>query len=301
MATRDGVDVASFQGKPATWQAAAGGIGWAAVKLTELSPRGYIDPDAAADWKWLKDAGKGRIGYLFGHPDVAPTATVGYFIAELGRLGLSDDDAVALDIEVANGRTPAQVAAWNREVLASLRTHLQRVPLLYTFLSFAEAGNCDGCGGYPLWMSDPSSPAGHPRVPRPWSTWAIHQYSAGGAVDRDLMTYPDLPAMRAALGKAKPAPTEDDHMLDGILLTTGPTPVRACEGRPFSQLLLSVADGTATEKLTVSVRDEAGTYTADVTVSWETPGVVHFRHPGKVKALSVSKPAGPGAVAWLLL
>lgn len=211
MSLVEGVDVASFQGKPAQWQAAAGGIGWAAVKLTELSPAGYVNPDAAADWAWLKQAGKARVGYLFGHPNVSASATVAYFIAELARLGLGDDDAVAVDIEVSNGRSPSQVASWTAAVAASLRAHLDRIPLIYTYPSFAEAGNCAGLGGYPLWISDPNHPAGHPAVPAPWKTWAVHQYKTAGDIDRDVLAYPTVAAMTAALGKHQketPAVTE---------------------------------------------------------------------------------------------
>src|SRR6185437_4028557 len=51
-----GVDVASFQGRPANWKHLAGPISWAAVKITELEPNGvhYVNPDAAADWAYLQ-------------------------------------------------------------------------------------------------------------------------------------------------------------------------------------------------------------------------------------------------------
>jgi hypothetical protein len=49
-------------------------------------------------------------------------------------------------------------------------------------------------------------PAGHPRVPTPWSAWAIHQFSISGPVDRDLAAWTDLAAMSAALGEQVPRP-----------------------------------------------------------------------------------------------
>jgi lysozyme len=277
MTTRDGVDVASFQGAPGTWQAAAGGIGWAAVKLTELSPAGYIDPDAAADWAWLKQAGKGRIGYLFGHPQVAPTATVAYFIAELARLGLDDTDAVALDIETAGGRAPAQVSAWTRTVLASLRANLHRMPLLYTFPDFIREGYVDGCGGYPLWISDPNHPAGHPGVPAPWSAWAIHQYETAGQIDRDVIAYPDVAAMQAALGKhttpqaAAAAITEEPMLiLNGA---NADTPIALPDGAKTVRL---AAVGTTT----VNVQFHGAAVQQGIELTW----------PGGAKVLPV--PAG---------
>jgi GH25 family lysozyme M1 (1,4-beta-N-acetylmuramidase) len=198
-----GVDVSSFQGPPADWTTAAGRISWAAVKMTELEPNGtrYVNPDARADWRWLKQHSKGRIAYLFGHPSVSVADTVGFFADEVWKLGLEPRDAIALDLEVSDGRSPAQVAAWAVKVQEGLFHALHRTPLLYTFLSFAESGNCKGLGHYPLWIADPSSEAGHPRVPRPWTKWAIHQYSITGSIDRDVGNYASEKAMFAALGK----------------------------------------------------------------------------------------------------
>ena len=83
--------MSSCRGVPGAWRGAAGNISWAAVKLTELEPGGtrYVNPDAAADWTWLRRNGKYRIAYVFGHPSVSAAETVDYFLAELGKLGLS--------------------------------------------------------------------------------------------------------------------------------------------------------------------------------------------------------------------
>jgi GH25 family lysozyme M1 (1,4-beta-N-acetylmuramidase) len=215
--TIPGVDLSSFQGAPGSWRSEAGNISWAAVKLTELEPGGgrYVNPDAAADWAALKAAGKGRIAYLFGHPSVSAAASVAFFGDELRSVGLEDGDGVALDLEVTDGRPPADVAAWGCGVLGQLGRQLDRRPLLYTFLSFAGSGNCAGMGGYPLWIADPSSPAGHPRVPAPWKTWEIHQHSITGGIDRDVAAWADLAALRKALGKKEPAVTLKAYVTTG--------------------------------------------------------------------------------------
>jgi hypothetical protein len=202
-----GCDVSSFQGPPADWKTAAGKIRWGGVKITELEPGGtrYVNPDAAADWAWLKANGKGRIAYAFGHPSVSAAESVAFFAAELGPLGLDDADAVALDHETTDGLGPAQVSAWAREVLQGLHATFSRQPLIYTFPNFAETGNCAGLGGYPLWIADPNHPADHPAVPAPWDAWAIHQFATSGAIDRDTAAYRTLRAMSAALGKKEPA------------------------------------------------------------------------------------------------
>jgi hypothetical protein len=86
-------------------------------------------------------------------------------------------------------------------VCAELHDRLHRMPVVYTFLSFAESGNTASLGKYPLWIADPSSPEGSPRVPPPWKTWAMHQYDISGSIDRDVANYSTLPAMQKALGK----------------------------------------------------------------------------------------------------
>jgi hypothetical protein len=200
-----GVDVSSFQGRPGQWKAEAGIITWAAVKITELQPDGlrYVNPDAADDWSYLLRKKKVRIGYLFGHPSVSATESVSFFLTEIDELGLRDADGVALDIEVTDGLEPRAVDNWCAEVTAELHKKTGRRPVVYTFLSFAEAGNTARLGDYPLWIADPSSQAGRPRVPAPWQTWTMHQYAISGSIDRDLAKFASRAAMSAALGKPK--------------------------------------------------------------------------------------------------
>jgi GH25 family lysozyme M1 (1,4-beta-N-acetylmuramidase) len=204
-----GVDVASYQGTPGQWTGEAGKISWAAVKFTELQPAApapvpYVNPDAAADWAYLHEHKLGRMAYLFAHPSVSVAATVDLFASEARKLGLADEDAIAVDLEVTDGRGPAAVDAWSGELLAELEKRYERKPVLYTYISFAEAGNCAHLAKYPLWISNPAQPAGKPQVPPPWTTWAIHQYSTtSGQIDRDVADYPSIAAMAAALGKPK--------------------------------------------------------------------------------------------------
>jgi GH25 family lysozyme M1 (1,4-beta-N-acetylmuramidase) len=218
-----GVDVSGYQGTPAQWVPDAGDFAWAAVKITELGPKSsktpkYVNPDRAADWEWLAANKKGRIAYLFGHPSETPADTVDYFISELDPLKLGDDDGIALDLEVNDGLSAKAVAAWGVTVMADLKKKLDREPLLYTFIDFATAGNCAGLGGYPLWLADPSSPAGHPQVPAPWKSWAIHQYDISGTIDRDVANYSGLPQMFAALGKKSGGKEPDMNNLGGSIV-----------------------------------------------------------------------------------
>lgn len=221
--TLQGVDLSSYNGPPGTWQQAAGDITWAAVKLTELGVGGsrYVSPDAAADWAFLKQHGKGRIAYCFGHPSVSPDETVSFFASEVAKVGLEDADAVALDLESNDiNVSPAAVAEWACDVQAALEVDYDRVPLLYTFRNFAAEGNCAGLAKYPLWISDPSDAAGQPQVPAPWTGWAIHQHSTSGAIDRDVANYATLDAMQDALGRRAPRKVIHWHV-NGIVTLAG--------------------------------------------------------------------------------
>ncbi len=206
-----GVDVASYQGPPGQWAPAAGRIKWAAVKVTELEPNGieYVNPDASADWDYLAQKNLGRVGYLFGHPSTSATATVEFFAHQIRSMGLRNSDGVALDLEVTDGLGPTDVDKWAAHVMSELHDRLHRMPVLYTFLSFAEAGNTASLGKYPLWIADPSSPPGHPRIPLPWKTWTMHQYDISGSIDRDVANFATKAGMERALGKVKGAVVTD--------------------------------------------------------------------------------------------
>jgi lysozyme len=213
-----GVDVASYQGLPGQWKGSAGAIQWAAVKLTEYEPGGhsYVNPDALADWEFLKAAGHGRIAYLFGHPSMPVAATVNLFTKTVSAFGgLLPGDGIMLDHETTDGRSAAQVSTWAQDVLQLLKRNLGRTPMVYTYLSFAWEGNCNGLGAYPLWISDPDSPAGRPRVPSPWKTWAIHQYSVTGGIDRDVTTWTTRKTMAAVIGKQATSGEADVKDLGG--------------------------------------------------------------------------------------
>jgi hypothetical protein len=86
-------------------------------------------------------------------------------------------------------------------VLRVLEIDLGRIPMIYTDIDFAETeGNFSNHAAYPLWIADPSSKPGRPRVPKPWAKWAVHQYQITGPIDRDLIGWTTAKAMQAYLG-----------------------------------------------------------------------------------------------------
>jgi len=260
-----GVDVASYQGEPGQWRAAAGDIQWAAVKFTEVSTGGlYQNPFAAADWRWLRGTRKGRIAYCFAHPAASVTATVASFAGMCAALGLADDDGVMLDFETTDGLTAARVAQWGADVLAMMERQFRRVPLIYTYRAFAWEGNCAGLERWPLWISDPGATAGHPEVPAPWQRFAVHQWftppDGASGIDRDVAMFPDLPAMKTAIGRPAPrlAILEDPMLLEGKNI---PIPVAIPDGTRALRFV-------AAESADVRVVFHAENGTRMVSLSW---------------------------------
>jgi lysozyme len=201
-----GIDVSNAQGPSFDWAAERGRISFAFIKATEGIT--YIDPDFARNWQQAREIGVVRGAYHFGHPADAPDSAAGAFLAEVRRQGLEAGDMLALDLEVTDGRTPAEVSAFARAWCAYVAGAAGRKPVVYTNQSFAEAGNCAGLGGYPLWIAEWSAPAGQPSVPAPWTGWAFHQYT-DSPVDQDVF-HGDEAALRAFAGLQQPSPKEEE-------------------------------------------------------------------------------------------
>lgn len=172
-------------------------LSFAFLKATEGT--GFRDALFPAAWRAIGELGLVRGAYHFAHPGQDAHAQAEAFLSYVKAAGLGDSDLLALDLEVNDGHSPASVAAWGQQFCTAVRAGAGRAPLVYTFIAFAEAGNCAGLGGYPLWIADPSSAPGSPRVPAPWKTWALHQYGQQG-LDLDMANYPAKAAMTAALG-----------------------------------------------------------------------------------------------------
>ncbi|MEV5707285.1 GH25 family lysozyme [Actinoallomurus sp. NPDC052274] len=178
---------------------------FAVLKATEGLT--YRDAPFPSRWKLLHDRGTPRGTYHFAHPSEDPIRQAEFFLSVVDAAGLQTGDRLVLDHEALSLAPPRRMAVTGRERENRLRfaasmpvstraqwaqewcayvTRHAWAPWVYTFLSFAQAGNCAGLGGYGLWIADPSSPAGRPRVPGPWKTWVMHQYSSTSGIDRDV-------------------------------------------------------------------------------------------------------------------
>lgn len=164
-----GIDVSSYQGA-VDWDKHKG---FAIAKASE--GRTVVDSQFARNWREMQRVGLVRGAYHFAHPgNNTAAAEVSAFLSRIPEI--ETGDLLALDLEVTDGASASHVAGWARDWCARTKKATGVTPLVYTYLSFAESGNCAGLGGYPLWIADPSRPAGKPRVPGPWKDWLLHQY-----------------------------------------------------------------------------------------------------------------------------
>lgn len=158
-----------------------------AVKCTEGT--GYLSPAFAEDWENVRHAGKKRMAYHFFHPSISAIAQVRFFLDNVKGVSLLDGDTLALDHESTDGMEAPAVAAAAVNFRAALEKETKCKLIIYTFRNFAWTGNCEGLGDSPLWIADPSHPAGHPEVPLPWHRWDFHQYGVTRGIDDDLANF----------------------------------------------------------------------------------------------------------------
>ena len=285
MANAQGIDVSSYQGV-FDWAAEQGSISFAFAKATEGST--ITDPEFARNWQQIKAIGIVRGAYHFAHPNDGAANDARAFLAVVRAQGLEPSDLLALDLETSDGLAPAQVAAYARNWCAEVWAATGRIPIIYTFIDFAREGNCAGLGGHPLWIADPSSPAGHPTVPQPWTTWAFHQYAAT-IVDRD-----EFNGDTAALKKfANPAPPrqKEDEVQTGTLVNGADavTPISI----PFgSAKEIGFACDNGLQKLP-SAHLRVGVFDG----GWQVHSSVHVDSSKGQTVIKFSKPASTSVVS----
>lgn len=294
-----GTDISSYQ------DAIPDG-GFTILKATEGLT--YDDTRFAHWWKQLGSAGRCRGAYHFGHPSNDPVREADHFLGIVESVGLKRGDVLVLDHEVTDGTSAAHCAAWARAWCSHIHGKTGWPPVVYTFLSFAQEGRCDGLGGYALWIADPSRPAGQPRVPHPWSDWAIHQYSETGGIDHDIAK--GGRAEFLALGGLKPAPTPDPQEDDMPYCYTGQladgagaiTPI-SIRGGSCTAVGFAADNGLQqlpAAKLRVAIHDAHGWDVHHLVADSAKPKTwIKFRDAGTTDEISVQREDdGAVHVAW---
>jgi lysozyme len=192
-----GIDVSDFQGT-VNWQAVKNsGITFAFAKATEGTT--FTARTFARNWSEMKRVGIIPGAYHFGHPGSDPVAQARRFAATVKNANggkFSGALQLVLDIEVTDGRSPAQVSAWIVSFINEIKAQTGRPGIIYTGFFFwrDRAGNSANNLNCPLWLAAyvPESQLAH-LIPRAWTTWTFWQYTdrgsvpgVSGNVDRDV-------------------------------------------------------------------------------------------------------------------
>ena len=179
-----GIDVSHYQGTINWADVAASGVKFACAKATEGTS--YVDSQFKANWAGMHSAGLTRCAYHFAQPASNAVAQAKHFVDTVNAAGgfkASKTLQLMLDLEDAQGQTPATVWKWTQAFLAEIKSLTGRPGIIYTGYYFwdssvgAPADNLD-C---PLWIASYTSPA-PAGVPKAWPEgWAFWQYSDNGA------------------------------------------------------------------------------------------------------------------------
>ncbi|MCW2724358.1 MAG: putative secreted glycoside hydrolase family 25 [Frankiales bacterium] len=223
--TGRGIDIASYQhpgGAAIDWNAVKGaGSDYAFIKATEGVS--YTNPYFAQDWVASYGAGLARGAYHYAQPTANPQTAVDQANAFIAAAGTSREPGAMppmLDLETANGLTPAQLVTWTQRFLDTVQQLTGRKALIYTYPYFwkNQMGNSSAFTSYPLFIADYRDLSGNsqPALPLPggWQQWTFWQYSSSGqipginspAVDLDRAANPNLSGLTYDGWTPPPAP-----------------------------------------------------------------------------------------------
>ena len=184
----DGIDVSYHQG-PIDWgQVAAAGKRFAFVRATA----GTLTADTAywANRSGARAAGLAVGSYHFANPDMAVNDSgneASWFLQNAAIV--SGDLRPVLDLETANGLSPASMTAWAQTWLSQVSSATGVRPIIYTTPKFWSTSMADtdwfATNGYTvLWIANWTT-ASQPAVPAGgWAGngWSFWQHSSSGVV-----------------------------------------------------------------------------------------------------------------------
>ncbi len=293
-----GVDVASYQhpnGVAINWsRAAAGGIGFAAVKATEGAY--YQNPYALTDLKAAQAAGIRVAAYAFAIPNgngasSSAVTQANYLVSYLSSNSAAAHVPIMLDIEYdpyissdhtnqCYGLSQAAMVSWIAAFIAQVQARTGHLPIIYGPPAWwAECTNSSTrFGAEPLWVPDWSS-SGTPILPAGWANWSFWQYSstgtapgiqAPGDTDLDQLNLLDPGAQVTEAGSAV------DLQIDQAHTASGPVPEFTGTGLPAGLSISATGHitgwagppGTSAVSVTNSSLDGAGA----ASFSWQVTG-----------------------------
>lgn len=164
-----GVDVSRWQhpdGQAIAWdQVRTDGQSFAVIKASEGASwtNDHLAEDAAQ-----AGANGLQVGtYHYARPGEDPRAQAQHYAVQYNQVGNHSLPPV-LDLEVAEGQSPEQLAGWTHEFMNELESLTGRTPMLYTYRYFwiEQMANSTEFANYPLWLA-----AYQPTAPQPVGGW----------------------------------------------------------------------------------------------------------------------------------
>ena len=178
-----GIDVAAHQhpgGTPIDWsKVRSDGQSFAFVKATEGGD--WVNPHYAQDIQAANAAGLKTGAYHYARPAGDATTQAANFAAQIA---LAPDQTLppALDIEVAEGKSAAQLEQWIEEFTSELKRLTGRTPMIYTYKYFwmGQMNNSQKFSDMPLWLAAYQDQA--PEAVGGWKELSFWQRSGSGKV-----------------------------------------------------------------------------------------------------------------------
>lgn len=229
-----GVDVSVYQGT-VTWSKvkAAGNVFGIARVSDGLT---HIDNTFPTNWAGMKSAGVIRGAYQFFRPGQDPIQQADLMAAKLGTLE-DGDMAPIMDMETADGVSPATIQANMKKWLDRVQQKTGRTPIIYT-AAFMSSNVGTGFTAYPLWVANYGVSC--PTMPSNWAHWKFWQSSSTGSVagisgnvdvDEFNGTLADLVKFNGGGTTPADAGTHDGGSPDGgVAHDAGPAPAPAPAG-----------------------------------------------------------------------
>ena len=178
-----GVDVAAHQhpgGTPIDWsKVRTDGQSFAFVKATERGD--WVNPHYVEDVQAAHAAGLKTGAYHYARPSTDAKTQAANFAAQIA---LAPDQTLppALDIEVAEGKSAAQLEQWIEEFTSELKRLTGRTPMIYTYKYFwmGQMNNSQKFSDMPLWLAAYQDQA--PDAVGGWKKLSFWQRSGSGKV-----------------------------------------------------------------------------------------------------------------------
>ena len=178
-----GIDVAAHQhpgGMPIDWsKVRSDGQSFAFVKATEGGD--WVNPHYVQDIQAANAAGLKTGAYHYARPAGDAKTQAANFAAQIA---LAPDQTLppALDIEVTEGKSAAQLEQWIEEFTSELKRLTGRTPMIYTYKYFwmGQMNNSQKFSDMPLWLAAYQDQA--PEAVGGWNELSFWQRSGSGKV-----------------------------------------------------------------------------------------------------------------------